>query len=156
MAVTGTPIIYHKKFKFLVYIGGVVRAAFQKAGPFEIENAIVETFEGGAIHADESLGRVKKTPVKCERGATKDKDLWNWFSLAAQLSEDAGLDDADPLLKRTMDIVQLSRNNKILVRWRAHECLPAKFVAGDWDNTADENVMESIEIRYKRLERFDT
>jgi len=156
MPITGAPIVYHKKFKFLFKIAGVTRAAFQKAGPFEQEIAVIETFEGGAIHADESLGRVKKTPVKCERGATNDHELWDWFQQASQMSEDAGLDDVDPQLKRTCEIIQLSRNNIVLVRWRLIECLPSKFSGGDWDNGADENTMESIELRYKRAQRFNS
>jgi len=149
MAVTGAPVTYHKKFKFLVYINGVVRAAFNKAGPLEGEIAVTETFEGGAVHADKSLGRVKTTNIKLERGATNDRDLWDWFAAGAQFTDGEAADDTD--LKRTVEIAQQTRSGREVKRWRATEALCCKFTAGDWDNGSDENTMESAEIAYKTL-----
>ncbi|MES2964359.1 MAG: phage tail protein [Bdellovibrionota bacterium] len=95
---------YYKKFKFVVEIDGIARSAFQKCSQLEAEIAIIEQWEGGALTADKSLGRVKFSNVTLERGATDDLNV--------------------PML----------------------EIARAKFKAGEWDNTSDENVLESIEL----------
>jgi hypothetical protein len=40
------------------------------------------------------------------------------------------------------------RDNSILRRWRLNGAWPVKFVGGDWDNEADENVIESVTLTY--------
>ena len=46
------------------------------------------------------------------------------------------------------DIVQQDRNGKTLRRWSLSNAWPTKFVAGEWDNEADENVIESLTLTY--------
>jgi phage tail-like protein len=135
---------YYKKFKFVVEIDGIARAAFQKCSQLEAEIAIIEQWEGGALTADKSLGRVKFSNVTLERGATDDLDLFNWFKQAINFTANTGLKDGE--VKRNFDVVQQDRDGAELRRWNVFGGLPAKFKAGEWDNTSDENVLESIEL----------
>jgi phage tail-like protein len=151
MTVIGKPRSYHKKFKFIVEIDGFASAAFQKAGPLEAETAKVEYFEGGAEFADKSPGRTTFTDVVCERGAANDDDMWNWYQQVLDASANAGLVDID--YKRNVDIVQLNRDGSELRRWTLQQAWPAKFNAGDWDNDADENTIESMTLTYQFFER---
>jgi len=54
--------------------------------------------------------------------------------------------------KRNLDIVQQDRDGTTLRRWSLSRAWPVKFVAGDWDNEADENVIESVTLTFDFFE----
>jgi hypothetical protein len=45
--------------------------------------------------------------------------------------------------KRNLDVVQQDRDGVTLRRWSLSRAWPIKFVAGEWDNESDENIIES-------------
>lgn len=148
MPVVGKPRKYFKKFKFLVEIDNVAVAGFQKAGPLEAEVAVVEQNEGGTLLPEKEPGRGKFSDITLARGATDDLDMWRWFKEVLDAAANAGL--STPNYKRNLDIVQQDRDGTTLRRWRVYEAFPTKFKAGEWDNDADENVIEEtvLAIRY--------
>jgi len=146
MAVIGTPRTFHKKFKFVVEIDGVASAGFHKCSELAVEVANVEYYEGGSLIPNKSPGRLKFPDVTLDRGATSDEDLFKWLSDVADASANAGL--VEPDFKRNLDIVQQDRDGSTLRRWRLTGAWPVKFVAGEWDNSADENVIESVTLTY--------
>ena len=150
MAIFGTPRSFHKKFKFIVEIDNVQSAAFQKCSELSAEIAKIEYSEGGTLLPDKSPGRITVEDITLERGATADNDLWFWFKQVADMVKNAGA--VEPGFKRTMDIVQLDRDGSELRRWTVEGAWPTKFVAGDWDNEADENVIESVTLAYDFFE----
>ena len=151
MPVIGTPRSYHKKFKFIVAIDDVQNTGFQKCSELSMEVAKVEYSEGGALIPDKSPGRVSFSDVTLERGATKDEDLFNWMKQVANVAANSGLVDAQ--YKRNLDIVQQDRDGKTLRRWRLFNAWPTKFVAGEWDNDADENTIESVTLTYDYFDK---
>ena len=146
MAVIGKPRSFHKKFKFIVEIDGVGHAGFQKCSELSVEVANVQYFEGGTLIPNKSPGRLTFADVTLERGATQDKDLFDWFLEVANTASGLGLNDVE--YKRNLDIVQQDRDGTTLRRWSLTGAWPVKFVAGDWDNEADENVIESVTLTY--------
>lgn len=150
MPVLGTPRSFHKKFKFIVEIDGVASAGFQKASELSVEIANVQYYEGGSLIPNKSPGRLTFADVTLERGATMDRDLFDWFTQVAEASANIGL--REPLFKRNLDIVQQDRDGTTLRRWSLTGAWPVKFVAGDWDNEADENVIESVTLTYDFFE----
>lgn len=152
MAITGAPRNYFKKFKFVVEIDGIKFAGFQKCSELSAEVAKVEQWEGGALVAEKQPGRVTLSDVTLERGATQDEDLFTWFKEVAKVSANSGL--LLPSYERTLDIVQQDRDNSVLARWRIKRAWPTKFVAGDWDNNADENVIESVTLTFHDFDRI--
>jgi phage tail-like protein len=150
MPVIGTPRSFHKKFKFIVEIDGVASAGFQKCSELSVEVANVQYSEGGALIPNKSPGRLMFADVTLERGATDDADLFDWMQEVADASANAGLNEPD--FKRNLDIVQQDRDGSELRRWRLNGAWPVKFVAGDWDNEADENVIESVTLTYDFFE----
>ena len=141
---------FHKKFKFVIEEAGLAVAAFQKASELSVEAAKVEYFEGGSLIPDKSPGRLTFTDVTLERGVTIDRDLYDWFLDVANAAADTGLNEPD--FKRTLDIVQQDRLGNELRRWRLVNAWPMKFTAGDWDNEADENVIEQVTLTYDYFE----
>jgi phage tail-like protein len=150
MAVIGTPRSFHKKFKFVVEIDDVAYAGFQKCSELSVEVAKIEHYEGGSLIADKSPGRLTFSDVTLDRGATQDRDLFDWLQEVAIVSSGLGL--VDPYYKRNLDIVQQDRDGTTLRRWSLARAWPTKFVAGEWDNDADENLVESITLTYDFFE----
>lgn len=147
MAVKGKPRSYFKKFLFTVEIDKFTFTGFQKCSELSADIAVIEQFEGGALTAEKSPGRVKFADVTLERGATKDLDMFKWFKEVANIAANVGA--VDNQYKRNVDIVQRDRDGSELRRWRIFQAWPSKFVAGDWDNTSDSNVSESLTLTYK-------
>lgn len=146
MAVMGSPRSHHKRFKFLCEADDVSYAGFQKCSELSVEVASVVYFEGGSLIAHKSPGRLTFSDVTLERGATRDTDLFHWFQDVANTASGLGLPDAG--YKRSLDIVQQDRDGTTLRRWSLSGAWPVKFVAGEWDNEADENVIESVTLTY--------
>lgn len=144
--VIGKQRSYHKKFKFIVEIDGFGSSAWQKCGELSAEVAKIEQWEGGSLIPNKSPGRVTFADTTLERGATDDQNCFEWFKEVADVVANAGLVDDE--YKRNGDVVQQNRDNKTLRRWRLANAWPTKFVAGEWDNGADENVMESLTLTY--------
>jgi phage tail-like protein len=156
MPVIGAPRTFHDKFKFLVQVDGFDSAAFNKCSELSVEAAKIEYNEGGTLIPNKSPGRLTFSDVTLERGATQDDDMFAWFeevadsSIMSSLIAGAGLGAGllDPLFKRDLDIVQQDRDGATLVRWRVFQAWPVKFVAGEWDNDADEKTIEMVTLTY--------
>lgn len=149
MPVLGAPRSFFNKFKFLVEIDNITYAGFSKCSELSVEAAKIEHYEGGSLIPDKSPGRLSFSDVTLERGATSDLELYSWFEEVADASAGiGGVGRIDPLYKRTLDIVQLDRNDAILQRWTLVNAWPTKFVAGEWDNGSDEKVITSVTLAY--------
>lgn len=146
MAVIGNPRSFHKRFKYVVEIDSVGSSGFQKCSELSVEIANVQYFEGGSLIPNKSPGRLTFADVTLERGATRDRDLFDWFQDVAITSSGLGLPDV--AYKRNLDIVQQDRDGTTLRRWSLTGAWPVKFVAGEWDNEADENVIEAVTLTY--------
>ena len=144
MTIIGTPRSFYKKFKFTVEIDGFTYFGFQKCSELAFETATVEHREGGTLLADKSAGLVTVPDIELTRGATKDLEMYNWAKLTSDITANAG--QVEEKYKKQLDIVQRDRANKVLRRWRVFGAFVGRFSAGDWDNDADENVIESATL----------
>ena len=145
MPIIGTPRSFHKRFSFVVE-SDLANAGFQKCSELSVEVSNIEYYEGGSLIPHKSPGRLKFADITLERGATKDHDLFDWMQQVADAAANAGL--VEPRFKRNVDLVQQDRDGSTLRRWSIAGAWPVKFVAGAWDNEADENVIESVTLTY--------
>ncbi len=150
MPLIGNPRSFHKRFKYIVECDFVSSAAFQKCSELSVEVAKIEYSEGGALIPNKSPGRLTFADITLERGATQDRDLFDWMNDVAITSSGLGL--TEPYFKRNLDIVQQDRDGTTLRRWSIARAWPTKFVAGQWDNEADENVIESVTLTFDWFE----
>ena len=146
MAIIGQPRSFAKKQRFLVEIDQISHAGFAKCSELSVEVASVLYWEGGSAIPNKSPGRLTFPDVTLERGVTTDRDLFDWFQDVAITSSGLGL--TDPGYKRNLDIVQLDRDGTTLRRWTLYRAWPVKFVAGEWDAEADENVIERVTLTF--------
>src|SRR4030067_1447759 len=129
MPVIGNPRKFHKKFKFIVEIEGVVSAGCQKCSELSVEVANVQYFEGGSLIPNKSPGRLTFSDVTLERGATQDRDLFDWFQDVAITSSGLGLTDVN--YKRNLDVVQQDRDDLHLRRWWLSRAWPVECCGGE-------------------------
>jgi phage tail-like protein len=147
MPVIGNPRSYHKKFKFVMEIDGFNgQVGFNKCSELSVEVAKVEYREGGALIPDKSPGLVNFSDITLERGATRDQKMFDWFVEVADAAANSGL--TDPNYKRMAELAQQDRDGSTLRKWRIFNAWPVKFVAGEWDNEADENNIEMTTLTY--------
>lgn len=157
MSVVGQARSYHKRFLFRVEIPGVAWAGFQKCGELKETTAVISQWEGAGQltwnAAYTSPGRVKTSDVTLERGATSDLDLWRWYRQVSDAG--AGSGAVDEAYKRSVQIVQLDRDGNELRRFALRAAWPTEYSAGDRDNTADGNSVESLTLTYEYFELSD-
>jgi phage tail-like protein len=144
--IIGKPRSFHQKHKFLVNIPSVGYAGFAKCSELSMEIAPSIHWEGGRIIAHKAPGRVSFPDVTLERGATRDRDLYNWALDVARASAGIGL--VDNLYKRHCEIVQQDRDGTRLRAWAIYNAFPIKFVAGEWDADSDDVVIESVTLAF--------
>lgn len=149
MAVVGKPRVFHKKFAFVIEIDGVASAAFTKCSALEAEIGKVEQREGGKLIPDKSPGLVNVSDVTLERGVAQgDSDLYNWWLDVVRMSAAGGTGLPTPGYKRQVDLLQLDRDGTVIKRWILNGAWPTKITVGEWDNDAEENVMESCVLTF--------
>lgn len=152
MAITGGLKTFDQKWAFRVAIEGILSFNFMKCSELSMEIAKIEQWEGGAIRADKSAGRVTFPDITLERGVSVDPALYGWANLTANGAANIGA--IDLLYKRNVTIMQLDRNGAVKKTYALFNAFPTKFVAGSWDNTADENVIESMTLAFEFFQRI--
>jgi phage tail-like protein len=151
MAVVGTPRNYDKRFLFAVEIDGLEVAWFTTVGSLEAEITVIEQHEGGVLTAaDKSLGKVKFPDITCTIGATNNRELYDWWLQVVDVAANSGLVDA--AYKKNIAIVQKDRDGTTKRRWNLYDAFPMKFKAGEWDASAEENVMQEVTFAYRYFE----
>jgi len=151
MTILGVPTNYKHKYRFVVEIDDFARAYFTKMGELSAEIGKIEIWEGGALTANKEAGRVEFADVTLERGASNDEDCYIWFKDVVEAYRDAGT--VPRFYKRNIDLVEMDRAGNEVNRWTVEEAWPSKFVAGEWDNEADEVVMESLTLTYRLFKK---
>lgn len=144
MAVQGTPRKFYQKYKYQVEISGVRWAGFRTMSDLSVNVDEVAQREGGALIPNKEPGLVNVDDVTLARGATDDRDLWEWMK---EVIEAGSIVDS-PAHKRDIDIVQQDRRGVEIARWTLYGCWPKKFKAGDWDNEASENVITEVILAF--------
>lgn len=148
MGLIGSARIYDPKFKFIVEVDNFVSAAFMSCSELSGEFGEISIREGGTLTADKSPGLLSFDDVTLTRGVARgDSDMFLWWNQCGDAETNAGLEE--PTYKRTVDIVQQDRTGAEVKRWRLAEAWPKRFSAGDWDNSADENVIESAVLSFR-------
>jgi phage tail-like protein len=147
MATVGLPRTFDKKFAFLLNIDGFGWAGFTKCSELKVDVAQVKQYEGGTLLAQKSAGRADYADISLERGATRgDIDMYTWMSMV--IAGPANMGVKEMAYKRHADLLQLDRDGEILKRYSIFWAWPTSFSAGDWDNNADENVIEKLTLAY--------
>lgn len=143
----GQPRTFNKKWAFALSIDGFNWAGFTKCSELKVTAAVVEHFEGGSMLPQKSAGRAKFENLTLERGAvSSDIDMYLWMSEVVSGPMNLGLKEVG--YKRNADLIQLDRDGEILKRYSLIWAWPTEYVAGDWDNSSDDAVIEKLVLAY--------
>lgn len=133
------------RFRFLVEIDGFEAAGFQKAGPLKGGVELIEHREGNTALPDKSPGQGKFENITLERGATDNRDEYDWFAQVLNAAEDTAGDDPGDY-KRNLAIVECDNKGREVGRWNVYGAFPIGFTAGEWDGTSNEKTIRSVEL----------
>lgn len=155
MASLASARLLHEKFNFIVLIDAIENLFFQKASELSKEVARIDYWEGGALIPIKWPGRVTWSDVTLERGVGTSRDLHDWM---LQVVDDekaggigAGLQPAD--FTRGVTLLQRDRTKTLSLRkYKLFGSWPMTYVAGDWDNSVDEVVIETLTITFDRAQ----
>jgi phage tail-like protein len=151
----------YSKCNFIVQVENGWSAGFQKCSELSFEIQKMEYFEGAsAIPWKAPSGHTTFADVTLERGVSTSRKFFEWAIAAADAAlfaangvaggtRGAGL--TVPNFMKNLTIIQLDLDKLIsnAVRiWQVYNAWPVKFVAGDWDSTANEPTIESITLAY--------
>lgn len=137
---------FFERFNYVVEVDGVRRAGFMTASELAVEVGKVELREGGRLIPHKKPGVVNYTDVTLARGATEDRELYDWFNAVASFTTSTG--ETGDAYKREVDIVQIDRDGSERRRWTLTNAFPIRFKAGDWDATAEEAMMEEVVLTF--------
>lgn len=147
------------KHQFQVEIDTGWWAGFQTCSELSYEIAKIEHYEGGSAIPLKVPGRVTMTDITLERGASTSKKFHDWITQIVNAGSVVGSErrgtgyNTPDLYTKEIDIVQLDRDGTTEKRkWTLHKAWPTKYVAGDWDNNADEVVIESLTLTFDYFE----
>lgn len=153
MPPVGIARTFDKKYSFQVFIAGFHSMGFSKMSALEAEVADIKYYEGGSLIPNKSAGRLEFKDVTLERGSTiLDRDMLIWFEMVALAPANIGL--KEPFYKRDLEIVQIDRDGERVKAWSLFGAWPKTYVAGEWDNGVDENVIEKLTLCYDYFIRF--
>ena len=153
--VLGQPRKLHEKFKFVIEIDGFQSAFFQKMSELSVEAEVISYREGGSLIPQKDPGLLTFPAITLERGSSQDQDFIQWAEemARARAGTPAGIGLVAPAFKRNLSIIQRDRDNSILLRYDVFNAWVQKYVAGDWDNTTSDVVIETLTLEYDFFER---
>jgi len=145
------------KHQFLVLVAGGWSATFQKMSELSLELTKIEYHEGGNLIPWKLPGRASVPDITLERGASTSSAFYNWMKLMANISAGGGSGqrgtaaNANAAYRKQIKILQLDRSGNAggaLRIWELRNAWPVKFVAGDWDASTDDVVIESLTLAF--------
>lgn len=142
---------FYLNFAFRIEEEGFAVSFFQKITQIKINNEIIKYQEGGALVDYLTLGRTTIDDITFTRGMNANRDIHDWMTLTTNTVADIGGGDEQ---KRTFDIIQQNRGKIDIARFRLHGCLLKDSTIGDWDNSGNDLLMESMTLAVTAVEEI--
>ncbi len=134
--------------RFLVEIDGITQGGFREVTIPDSSQDPVEYREGNETITVRKLpGLIKYGNVSLKWGITDSLDLYNWRKKV----EDGKIDEA----RINMSIVGHDNEGKAVTRWEFTSAWPTKYDAPDFNATASEIAIETLEIAHEGMKRTE-
>ena len=134
----------YRNFNFTVEIDGVTLAGFSEASGLDLEMDIVEYREGNdpRMSVRKLSGLRKYTNIVLKRGYTDNTELFDLFRIGQNGS----------VARRNGAVVMLDEDRNPIYRWEFEEGWVYKYTSAQFNASASEVAIESIEIAYEFLQ----
>jgi phage tail-like protein len=149
----------YPKHLFQVIIAQGWHAGFSKCSELKADFAEIAYHEGGSIIPWKMPGRMTISDITLERGACSSVEFYNWMrytgnaAVSAFPRRGAG-EPSSALYMKDITINQLRRDGVVQAEWRCYNAWVKSFTAGDWDNGADEAIIEKLTLSIDYFERI--
>ncbi|CAG7640830.1 phage tail protein [Paenibacillus allorhizosphaerae] len=132
-----------RKFRYKVSVGSK-EAGFSEVSGYDASIDVVEYREGNHVTTPRKLpGLTKYGNITLKWGATDSLDFYNWFK-----------DCTNGTIKReTVAITAIDEKGQDIASWTVKEAWPTKYTAPDFNATASEVAIETLEIVHEGMER---
>lgn len=140
----------HEAFNFHVSIG-TDEAKFSRCAPLRMTINFNTYREAGSIVPIKDPNEVDFENITLSRGVSNSRAFYDWANSVAAVT--VGLRNGMMIIpqrySKNLTIYQKDRTKKTIQKYFIYEAVPVDFVAGEWDSTRDEVVMESLTLSYK-------
>lgn len=150
MPAQAAPKYIQQKWLYRIRIQDLTVGHFTTCSSLEGEVDVTEYHQGGDPDpAVQTPGKRKHSPVTLGAGSSDNDDLWvMWMDI--HNAQGAGL-DLDSLRKQ-ITIEELAEDCETARKtWALNKAIMSKFVAGEFDASSSDNVIQSVTFHYKNL-----
>lgn len=135
----------YRNFRYRVEIDGLDAGGFSEVSGFDATFDVVEYRQGDdtMITPRKLPGLIKYGNITLKWGASDNMVLYNWL-------QDI---HAGTIEQKTLTITALTEDGSPAASWRLINAWPVKYTAPDFNATASEVAMESIEMAHEGLTR---
>lgn len=135
----------YRNFRYRVEIDGLDAGGFSEVSGFDATFDVVEYRQGddAAITPRKLPGLIKYGNITLKWGASENMVLYNWL-----MDINAGA-----IEQKTLTITSLTEDGSPAASWRVINAWPVKYTAPDFNASASEVAIESIELAHEGLTR---
>lgn len=134
----------YRSFRFRVEIEGITQAGFREVSGFDASLDVVEYREGNQEITPRKLpGLAKYSNITLKWGVTDSMDMYKWI-------EDA---IAGTVERKTVTIIAINETGDDVATWQVIEAWPTKYTAADFNATASEVAIETLELAHEGMKR---
>ncbi|MGG6297730.1 phage tail protein [Leptolyngbya sp. AN02str] len=133
-------------YNFYVEWNNIIHAGFRECSGLDSTQSAGEYREGTDPMTMRKLpGLVSYSNITLQRGITNNNELWKWRENLIK-----GIAD-----RRDISIVLLDDQAQEKIRWNLSLCWPTSWKAPDFNATADEVAIESIELVHEGISKVE-
>jgi phage tail-like protein len=141
---TGKRVDPFLNYNFLVELDGIARAAFSEVTGLDATTEPVEYREGGENTTVRKLpGMTKYSNIVLKWGMTADKELYTWYRQTV----------LGNVQRRNGSLIVLDRQGSEVARWNFVNAWPTKYDIPDFNATANQTAVETLELAHEGVER---
>ena len=134
----------HTKFRYRVEIDGLSAGGFSEASGFDASIDVVEYREGDMIPTPLKVqGLVKYGNITLKQGLVDSTVIYDWMTQGV----------TGPVDRKTITITLMDESGADCASWQVINAWPMKYTAPDFNATASEVAIESIEIAHEGMTR---
>lgn len=135
----------HGKYRFRVEIDGLEAGGFSEVSGFDASIDVMEYREGDMVQTPMKLPGLKKYGnITLRQGLTDSLVLYEWIITGVE----------GPVDRKTITITALDEAGEPAASWQVIEAWPTKYTAPDFNATASEVAIESLEIAHEGMTRI--
>ncbi|WP_130861740.1 phage tail protein [Bacilliculturomica massiliensis] len=134
----------HGKFRYKVEIDGLDAGGFSEVSGFDVSIDVMEYREGDMVQTPMKVPGLKKYGnITLKQGLADSMVLYDWII--------AGVDGA--VDRKTITITLLDEEEAPAASWQVINAWPTKYTAPDFNATASEVAIETLEIAHEGMVR---